>query len=231
MEAKDKHTRVSLEASWKERVGDYLLNDRMQGLANFLRHRKAAGVCIYPPASDIFAALNSTPFTKVKVVILGQDPYHGTGQAHGLCFSVRHGVVIPPSLHNIYRELHDDLGIPCPNHGCLADWARQGVLLLNSVLTVEHGRAGSHTGKGWEEFTDHIMVTLNHECNGLVFLLWGSYAQRKGTMIDRKKHKVLKAPHPSPLSAYRGFLGCKHFSATNAYLRRFGHTPIDWSLS
>jgi uracil-DNA glycosylase len=179
---------------------------------------------------DIFAALNATPFDKVKVVILGQDPYHGPGQAHGLCFSVRPGVPAPPSLENIFKELERDLGIPRPTHGCLQHWADQGVLLLNAVLTVEESRAGAHAGKGWEGFTDHIVDALNREREHLVFLLWGSYAQKKGAMIDTRRHKVLRAPHPSPLSAHRGFIGCGHFSATNEYLRRTGQMPIDWSL-
>lgn len=221
---------VKLEPSWKARVGDYLLRDDMQQLASFLRQRKAAGARIYPPGGEIFAALEATTFDQVKVVILGQDPYHGAGQAHGLCFSVRPGVPIPPSLDNIYKELHDDLGIARPDHGCLLPWARQGVLLLNAVLTVEEGRAGAHAGKGWEGFTDHIVTTLGREREGLVFLLWGSYAQNKGAVIDRQRHKLLKAPHPSPLSAHRGFLGCRHFSAANEYLSRHGQTPIDWAL-
>jgi len=222
--------RVQLDPSWKARVGDYLRRPDMQELAAFLRQRKAAGAKVYPPGADIFAALNATPFDRVKVVILGQDPYHGPGQAHGLCFSVRPGVTAPPSLENIFKELHRDLGIPRPTHGCLQHWADQGVLLLNAVLTVEDGRAGAHAGKGWEGFTDHVVDVLNREREHLVFLLWGSYAQKKGAMIDARRHKVLRAPHPSPLSAHRGFLGCGHFSAANEYLRRTGQAPIDWSL-
>ena len=179
---------------------------------------------------QVFAALDATPFDKVKVVILGQDPYHGFGQAHGLCFSVQHGTAVPPSLENVFKELQRDLGIARPAHGCLTHWAEQGVLLLNAVLTVEEGRAGAHQGKGWEGFTDHIVEVLNREREHLVFLLWGSYAQAKGKMIDTSKHRVLKAPHPSPLSAHRGFIGCGHFSKTNEYLVRHGMTPIDWSL-
>lgn len=222
--------RIQLNPAWKTRVGDYLLRDDMQQLAAFLRQRKAAGARIYPPARDIFAALDATSFEAVKVVILGQDPYHGPGQAQGLCFSVRPGLPVPPSLANIYKELHSDLGIAAPGNGDLTPWARQGVLLLNSVLTVEDGRAGAHVGKGWERFTDHVVETLNREREGLVFLLWGSYAQKKGAVIDRQRHKVLKAPHPSPLSAHRGFMGCGHFSAANTYLSRNGQAPIDWSL-
>lgn len=222
--------RIQLDPSWKAHVGEYLRRPDMQELAAFLRTRKAAGAKVYPPGADIFAALDATPFDQVKVVILGQDPYHGPGQAHGLCFSVRPGVPAPPSLENIYKELERDLGIPRPTHGCLQHWAEQGVLLLNAVLTVEDGRAGAHAGKGWEGFTDHIVDVLNRERDHLVFLLWGSYAQKKGAMIDTRRHKVLRAPHPSPLSAHRGFLGCGHFSAANEYLRRTGQAPIDWSL-
>lgn len=222
--------RIQLEPSWKARVGDYLQRPDMQALAAFLRERKAGGVRIFPPGPQIFAALDATPFDAVKVVILGQDPYHGYGQAHGLCFSVPPGVTVPPSLENIYKELARDQGIARPDHGCLTPWARQGVLLLNAVLTVEEGRAGSHQGKGWEGFTDRIVEVLSREREHLVFLLWGSYAQAKGKAIDPRRHLVLKAPHPSPLSAHRGFLGCGHFSAANAYLGRNGQTPIDWAL-
>ena len=166
----------------------------------------------------------------MKVVVLGQDPYHGPGQAHGLCFSVLPGVEIPPSLRNIYQELQTDLGIEPASHGCLSHWAEQGVLLLNATLTVERGNAGAHQGKGWEEFTDRAIHELNDRRDGLVFLLWGSYAQKKGAFIDSSRHLVLKAPHPSPLSAYRGFFGCRHFSKTNEYLMRHGVDPIDWRL-
>ena len=223
-------SRIKLDASWKDRIGDYLQREDMAALSAFLRQRKAQGVRIYPPGPEIFAAFDATPFEQVKVVVLGQDPYHGAGQAHGLCFSVRPGVPVPPSLENIFKEIHADLGLPRPDHGCLLPWARQGVLLLNAVLTVEDGRAGAHQGKGWEGFTDHVVDVLNSEREGLVFLLWGSYAQAKGKMIDTRRHRVLKAPHPSPLSAHRGFLGCRHFSATNEYLARNGKIPIDWSL-
>ena len=222
--------RIQLETSWKSRVGDYLQRDDMQQLGAFLRQRKAAGARIFPPGSQIFAALDATPFDVVKVVVLGQDPYHGAGQAHGLCFSVLPGVPVPPSLVNIFKELQRDLGISRPDHGYLLPWARQGVLLLNAVLTVEEGRAGAHAGKGWEGFTDHIVDTLNREREGLVFLLWGSHAQAKGKVIDPARHRVLKAPHPSPLSAHRGFLGCGHFSAANDYLARHGQPQVDWSL-
>lgn len=203
----------------------------MQALGEFLRAQKAAGKVIYPPGARIFAALDSTPFDRVKVVILGQDPYHGLGQAHGLCFSVPHGILVPPSLANIYREIERDLGIAPPRHGCLDAWAGQGVLLLNAVLTVERGQAGSHQNKGWEYFTDACIEALGREREHLVFLLWGSYAQAKGRLIDGKRHRILKAPHPSPLSAHRGFLGCGHFSSTNQYLEETGQTPIDWQLA
>ena len=222
--------RIQLEPSWKARVGDYLQRDDMQALAAYLRERKATGARIYPPGAEIFAAFEATPFDAVKLVVLGQDPYHGPGQAHGLCFSVRPGVDVPPSLLNIYKELERDMGFVRPDHGYLMDWARRGVLLLNSVLTVEAGQAGSHQGRGWEGFTDHVVDTLNREREGLVFLLWGSYAQKKGAVIDTGRHRVLKAPHPSPLSAHRGFLGCGHFSKANEYLARRGLGAIDWSL-
>jgi len=222
--------RIKLAPSWKARVGDYLQREDMQQLAAYLRQRKAAGVRVYPPAPQIFAALDATPFEQVKVVILGQDPYHGPGQAHGLCFSVQPGVPIPPSLDNVFKELQRDVGMARPDHGCLLPWARQGVLLLNAVLTVEDGRAGAHQGRGWEGFTDHVVDLLNREREGLVFLLWGSYAQAKGKVIDPQQHRVLKAPHPSPLSAHRGFIGSGHFSAANEYLVRHGQTPVDWSL-
>ena len=226
----DDGERIKLEPSWKARVGDWFAREDMRALSVFLRERKAAGARIYPPGPQIFSAFDATPFDSVKVVVLGQDPYHGPGQAHGLCFSVQPGVPVPPSLQNIYKEIHRDLGLPHPDHGYLMAWARQGVLLLNAVLTVEDGRAGSHQGKGWEGFTDHVVDTLNREREGLVFLLWGSYAQAKGKVIDPRRHRVLKAPHPSPLSAHRGFIGCGHFSAANEYLGRQGLSPIDWSL-
>ena len=223
-------SRIKLDPSWKQHLGDYLQREDMAALSAFLRQRKAQGARIYPPGPEIFAAFDATPFDAVKVVILGQDPYHGPGQAHGLCFSVRPGVPVPPSLDNIFKEIHADLGLPRPDHGCLLPWAQRGVLLLNAVLTVEDGRAGAHQGKGWEGFTDHVVDVLNREREGLVFLLWGSYAQAKGKVIDTRRHRVLKAPHPSPLSAHRGFMGCRHFSAANDYLTRNGQTPIDWSL-
>jgi uracil-DNA glycosylase len=223
-------SRVRLAPSWAARVGAYLERPDMRALGEFLRAEKAAGKRLYPPGPQIFAALEATPFEQVKVVILGQDPYHGAGQAHGLCFSVPPGVEVPPSLLNIFKELERDLGLPRPDHGCLLPWARQGVLLLNAVLSVEAGRAGAHQGKGWEGFTDHIVETLSREREGLVFMLWGSYAQAKGRIIDRQRHCILRAPHPSPLSAHRGFLGCGHFSAANRWLQGRGLAPIDWRL-
>ncbi|MBN8727099.1 MAG: uracil-DNA glycosylase [Xanthomonadales bacterium] len=221
---------VRLEPSWLARLGAEFERPRMRALADFLRAEKQRGRTIHPPGPRIFAALDSTPFEEVKVVILGQDPYHGPGQAHGLCFSVLPGVPVPPSLANIFREIERDLGIAPADHGCLLPWARQGVLLLNAVLTVEGGRAGSHQGKGWEEFTDACIEVLGREREGLVFMLWGSHAQRKGRLIDGRRHCVLKAPHPSPLSAHRGFLGCGHFSRANAWLAGRGQTPVDWRL-
>ena len=222
--------RLRLEPSWKAALGDYFDRPDMQALAAFLRAEKTAGKRIYPPGGEIFAAFDATPLPAVKAVILGQDPYHGPGQAHGLCFSVRPGVPVPPSLANIFAEIERDLGIARPDHGCLTPWARRGVLLLNAVLTVQDGRAGAHQGKGWEGFTDAVIATLDRQREGLVFLLWGSYAQAKGRLIDPRRHEVLKAPHPSPLSAHRGFIGCGHFSACNRYLEQRGVAPIDWSL-
>jgi uracil-DNA glycosylase len=222
--------RVRLEASWKQRIGDYLDRPEMLALSGFLREEKAQGKEIYPPGPDIFNAFEHTPFDKVRVVILGQDPYHGPGQAHGLSFSVRPGVRVPPSLQNMFKEIEACLGIPRPDHGCLTPWADRGVLLLNAVLTVEAGQAASHQGKGWEAFTDAAIDALNRERDGLVFLLWGSHAQKKGQLIDGKRHLILRSVHPSPLSAHRGFLGCGHFAQANAYLESHGEAPIDWSL-
>ena len=221
---------IKLDPSWSEVLGDEFDKDYMRQLRQFLVQQKDAGKVIYPPGSQWFSAFNNTPFEKVRLVILGQDPYHGPDQAHGLCFSVLPGVKVPPSLANIYKELVDDLAITQPSHGCLTSWAEQGVLLLNATLTVEQADAGAHQGKGWEQFTDRAIRALNDQREGIVFLLWGSYAQKKGAFIDQSRHLVLKSVHPSPLSAYRGFLGCKHFSATNDFLQQQGGAPIDWQL-
>ncbi len=222
--------KVQLHESWLMRLQDEFEQDYMHQLREFLMIRKQHRAVIYPPGKQIFNALDSTPFDRVRVVILGQDPYHGPGQAHGLCFSVQPGVKVPPSLVNIYREIESDLGIAPPRHGYLQSWAEQGVLLLNAVLTVERGQAGSHQGKGWERFTDTVVELLNEEREGLVFMLWGNYAKQKGAVINRRKHLVLNAPHPSPLSAHQGFLGCRHFSQANQYLEDHGQPPIDWSV-
>ena len=221
---------IRLEDSWRRALSAEFSADYMVQLRNFLLQEKRAGKRIFPPGDEIFNALDFTSIENTKVVILGQDPYHGTGQAHGLCFSVKPGVDIPPSLLNIYKELKADLGITPPAHGCLSYWAKQGVLLLNAVLTVEAHKAASHQAKGWERFTDRIVDVLNSEKQGVVFLLWGSYAQKKGAMIDRGKHQVLQSPHPSPLSASRGFFGNKHFSKANDYLVANCESPIDWQL-
>lgn len=221
---------VKLDDSWKKVLVDEFDKDYMIKLRDFLLQEKRAGKMIYPRGEEYFKALDMTPFDQVKVVILGQDPYHGPHQAHGLCFSVKQGMAFPPSLLNIFKELHADLGVSIPNHGCLTHWAEQGVLLLNSVLTVEQGRAAAHQGKGWEQFTDRVIQELAEKREGVVFLLWGSYAIKKGQFIDRKRHLVLTAPHPSPLSAHRGFFGCKHFSKTNAFLQARGEKPIDWTV-
>ncbi len=222
---------IKLDESWRERLQADFESEYMATLREFLREQKAMGKTIFPPGPEIFAALNATPFDAVKLVILGQDPYHGPGQAHGLCFSVRRDVRVPPSLKNIYKELAADVGFRAPAHGCLEEWARQGVLLLNSVLTVEESLAASHQGKGWEKFTDSIINQLNQHAAGIVFILWGNYAQKKGAMIDRQRHLVLQSHHPSPLSANRGFFGNHHFSKSNEYLRAQNKTAIDWQLS
>ncbi len=223
-------TKIQLHASWLNHLAGEFNLPYMQALKQFLQQEKQRKKTIYPAGKHIFNALNSTPLTQVKVVILGQDPYHGEGQAHGLSFSVPHGVNIPPSLTNIYKELNRDLGFIIPKHGNLQAWAQQGVLLLNATLTVQAHQAGSHQGKGWETFTDRIVQIINAQCHGVVFMLWGSYAQRKGNAIDAQKHCVLKSPHPSPLSAHRGFIGNGHFSAANNYLQDQGLRPIDWQL-
>ena len=221
---------IQLDESWLSRLQDQFEQAYMHQLREFLLTRKRHRVMIYPPGPQIFNALNSTPFEQVRVVILGQDHYHGPDQAHGLCFSVLPGVRVPPSLANIYREIQSDMGIDMPHHGYLQSWAQQGVLLLNAVLTVEHGQAGAHQGKGWEQFTDRVITMLNENRDGLVFMLWGAYAQKKGAFIDSNRHLVLKAPHPSPLSAHRGFLGCRHFSAAHHFLQQQSIEPVNWSL-
>ncbi|MDP9813197.1 uracil-DNA glycosylase [Rhizobium tibeticum] len=221
---------VALEESWREALAGEFASPYMRQLKAFLVAEKQQGKRIFPKGSEYFRALDLTPLADVKVVILGQDPYHGLGQAHGLCFSVRPGVRIPPSLVNIYKEMQSDLGIPPARHGFLEHWARQGVLLLNSVLTVEEAQAASHQGKGWERFTDAVIRKVNDECDGVVFMLWGSYAQRKAAFVDTARHLVLTAPHPSPLSAHNGFFGCGHFSKANAFLQARGRAPIDWRL-
>lgn len=219
---------------------DLLHQERQQPyfeqLLSYIESERRAGVVVYPPEAEVFQAFHVTPFKDVSVVILGQDPYHGVNQAHGLCFSVRPSVPPPPSLNNIFAELHSDLGLwsqmpkQRPRHGSLERWARQGVLLLNSVLTVEAHKAGSHAGRGWERFTDRVIQEVNVCLSNVVFLLWGAYAQKKANFVDRKKHLVLEAPHPSPLSAHRGFWGCRHFSKANQYLIANGKHPIDWDL-
>ncbi|TCU14396.1 uracil-DNA glycosylase [Rhizobium sullae] len=221
---------IALEESWKAALASEFSSPYMQQLKDFLLVQKRSGKRIFPKGSEYFRALDLTPLAEVKVVILGQDPYHGLGQAHGLCFSVRPGVRIPPSLVNIYKEMETDLGIKPPRHGFLEHWARQGVLLLNSVLTVEEAQAASHQGKGWERFTDAVIRKVNEECESVVFMLWGSYAQRKAAFVDTYRHLVLKAPHPSPLSAHNGFFGCRHFSKANAFLQSHGRAPVDWEL-
>ncbi len=218
-----------IEASWKTVLMDEFRKDYFVKLKEFLVEEKKH-YSVYPPGSQIFSAFNLTPFHDVKVVLLGQDPYHGPGQAHGLCFSVPVGITKPPSLINIFKELNDDLGIPIPSHGNLEKWAKQGVLLLNATLTVRANQAGSHQRQGWENFTDAAIMALSEKRTGLVFILWGAYAQAKAQIIDKSKHHVLMGPHPSPLSAHRGFFGCKHFSKTNQLLTTMGKEPIDWGL-
>lgn len=221
---------VQLEPSWLDVLGSEFDKEYMVELRGFLKKQMEARKTIFPKGKEYFHAFNMTPFEAVRVVILGQDPYHGQGQAHGLCFSVLPGVQLPPSLQNIYKEIKADLGIEPRTHGFLEAWAQQGVLLLNSVLTVEKGRAGSHAGKGWEQFTDQAIRELNDRREGVVFMLWGSYAQKKGAFIDRSRHLVLESPHPSPLSAHRGFFGNHHFSKANEYLSSHGLQEVDWSL-
>ena len=220
-----------LPDDWMQYLGAEFEQPYMLQLKAFLQQEKAAGKVVYPHSSHWFNAFVQTPLAKVKVVILGQDPYHGANQAHGLSFSVLPGVKIPPSLQNIYKAQMQDLGITQPNHGCLLPWAEQGVLLLNAVLTVEQAKANSHQGKGWEAFTDKAIGVINEQTTGVVFMLWGSYAQKKAALVDANKHLMLTAPHPSPLSAYRGFFDCQHFSKANAWLAKQGKAPINWQLS
>ena len=219
-----------IEASWKAVLADEFTQPYFTSLKQFLVDERAAGRTFYPPGSNIFRAFALTPFEAVRVVIVGQDPYHGAGQAHGLSFSVPEGVAQPPSLVNIMKEIETDVGIPRSTGGTLEHWAQQGVLLLNATLTVGAGVAGSHQGKGWEQFTDAVIRELNARREGLVFLLWGRYAQKKGASIDRERHHVLTAAHPSPFSAASGFFGCRHFSQTNAILRQQRQELIDWSV-
>jgi uracil-DNA glycosylase len=221
---------VRLRPEWLKHLGQEFSQPYMTTLAAFLREEKAAGKTIYPKGPHIFSALESTPPEAVCVVILGQDPYHGAGQAHGLSFSVPRSVAIPPSLRNIFKEIERDLGIPKPGHGCLEHWAQAGVLLLNTVLTVEASLPGSHQGRGWEQFTDRVVEVIDRFSPPSVFMLWGAYAKQKGAAIDRKKHCVLEASHPSPLSAHRGFLGCGHFGQANRFLTSQGRPPINWAL-
>ena len=217
--------------NWKEVLQGEREQEYFKNLMAFMERERAAGKTIYPKKADTFNALQLTPFDQVKVVLIGQDPYHGPNQAHGLCFSVQKGVALPPSLQNIFKELASDLGLPRPNHGCLEPWAKQGVLLLNAVLSVEEGRPGSHANIGWERFTDKVIKELNERKNGLVFLLWGAYAQRKAEHVDARRHTVLRAAHPSPFSADKGFFGCRHFSRANAALQQQGLKEIDWNIT
>lgn len=218
---------VKIEKSWKDVLQTEFDKPYFENLVGFVKQEYASHT-IFPPAGQIFNAFNTCPFNNVKVVILGQDPYHGPRQAHGLCFSVNDGIQFPPSLQNIFKEINSDLGIPMPKSGNLTRWAEQGVLLLNATLTVRASQAGSHQGRGWEEFTDAVIKIISEKAENVVFILWGSYAIKKKSLIDASKHCILTAPHPSPLSSYRGFFGCKHFSQTNTYLTSKGKTPIEW---
>lgn len=220
---------IKLEKSWLDVLEAEFDQPYMDNLKVFLQQEKEQGKRIYPKGDEIFNAMNATTFNDVKVVIIGQDPYHGEGQAHGLSFSVRKDVAIPPSLKNIYKELEASLNIKMPKHGELTGWARQGVLLLNATLTVEAAKAGSHQKKGWEKFTDAVIRAISEKNKHVVFILWGAYAQKKGVIIDRSRHLLLEGPHPSPLSAHRGFLGCGHFKQANEYLVQHGKTPVDWA--
>jgi uracil-DNA glycosylase len=216
--------------TWRNILHEEFQTPYFKSILEFLKQEETAGKTIYPDKADIFQAFYLTPFEQVKAVILGQDPYHGPGQAHGLCFSVKPGVKRPPSLVNIFKELENDLQCPAPSHGCLASWARQGVLLLNAVLTVEAHKAGSHSTAGWQQLTDKVIIELSSRKDGIIFLLWGNHAQKKEQLIDSSKHLILKSAHPSPLSAHRGFFGCKHFSRVNSFLRQKGLAEIDWQI-
>ena len=217
--------------TWRMVLGDEKQKSYFQDILDYVKNERKLGKVIYPPQKDIFNSLKLTAYESVKVVILGQDPYHGPNQAHGLSFSVRPGIPAPPSLQNIFKELHNDVGFSIPSHGCLEQWAKRGVLLLNAVLTVEAGKPKSHANIAWHQFTDQVIIILNNHPKGIVFLLWGSYAKQKAELITNLRHWILKAPHPSPLSAKRGFFGCRHFSRANALLREIGRQEIDWSLN
>ena len=221
---------IQIENTWKTALHDEFDKPYFSELKRFLAAEKDAGKIIYPPGSLIFNAFNSTPFDKVRVIILGQDPYHGAGQAHGLCFSVQHGVKPPPSLVNIYKELKENVAFEIPNHGYLQKWTEQGVFLLNAILTVEANQPASHQKHGWEEFTNATIEKLSKERNGLIFLLWGNFAQQKAALIDENKHTILKAAHPSPFSAHNGFFGCRHFAKVNEILKARGEAEIDWQV-
>jgi uracil-DNA glycosylase len=229
IEMGDMQTEIKIDKTWKAKLGAEFEKDYMLRLRKFLQSEYKEKKTIYPKSEEYFSAFNHTPFNKVKVVIVGQDPYHGPGQANGLCFSVHEGVRFPPSLLNIFKELKGDLGVEIPQSGSLEAWAEQGVLMLNAVLTVEDGKAASHQGKGWEQFTDQVILVLNEQRENLVFILWGAYAQKKGAIIDRNKHFVIESVHPSPLSAHRGFFGTKPFSRVNAYLESKGISAINWA--
>lgn len=222
---------IKIESSWKNALRDEFEKPYFEKIVSFLKQEKARGKIIYPEGKNIFAAFDHTPFDQVRVLLLGQDPYHGPNQAHGLCFSVQKGIKPPPSLNNIFKELQEDLNIEIPIHGDLTKWANQGVLMLNASLTVEANMPMSHSKIGWEIFTDAVIKKISDEKQGVVFLLWGKFAQEKAVLIDAKKHVVLKAPHPSPFSAHTGFYGCKHFSETNEILIQLGSESIDWNPS
>ena len=221
----------NLTTTWKDILGEEKEKEYFKNILSFIENERKQGKIIYPPNKDMFNAFSYTPFDKLKVVLIGQDPYHGPNQAHGLSFSVKEGIAFPPSLQNIFKELHDDIGCDIPKSGSLVKWAKEGVLLLNAVLSVEANKAASHENIGWQQFTDYVISRINEEKEGLIFILWGGFAKRKCQMIDKKKHFILEAPHPSPLSCYRGFFGSKPFSKTNEILRKLGKEEIDWDLT